>query len=291
MPPRLLDNPTLNGQNIIITGSNSGIGLATARQLLLCRASTIILAVRDIQKGESARSTLLSDSKVQSCNPTANVSVMKLDLDDYGSVCGFAAAAKATLPSLHLLILNAGVGNALYEQSVSGHERTLQVNYLSNVLLMLTLLPLLRETATADGALRHTRITWAGSRAHTYTRLHKSGPTLNPDETILGHFDAPENFAPFWTYADTKLLAALFLYELGERLSVQDGVVVNMFCPGLVDTRITDPLPWYLRIPLNAVKALCAKSVEQAGWVALNAAVVVGTVSHGQFLGDMSLTE
>ncbi|KAK0609388.1 Short chain dehydrogenase yanD [Lasiodiplodia hormozganensis] len=454
------DEPTLEGHTIIITGSNSGIGLETARQLLLRRASTVILAVRNIHKGELAKASLLSDPAVrQHANPAATVAVMELDMADYDSVAHFAAAVTATLPQLHLLVLNAGCGgvgdagakkkSSVVERnssessasssnggssSVGGssstsssgggsgggggggerrrggeaegggarvgggvgtggaessngeinntntnrHERTLQVNYLSNVLLLLALLPLLRATAALCG--RPSRVTWTGSRAHALTARTSVAhlPPFRPGDSVLGRLDQaaaevdhhhhhnrgyrrrnrrrgespggerhrhhhpqpqPQQqqqqqqqqreveegeegqgarkgekggaagggkrlqqwrhyFDPFTRYADSKLLAVFFLYELRRRLGVLEdgegeggGVVVNMFCPGMVDTRIGDALPWYLRLPWNAMKVLQARSVEQAGWVAVNAAVVAGEESHGRFLGDMEVFE
>ncbi|KAF4546060.1 Short-chain dehydrogenase reductase sdr [Lasiodiplodia theobromae] len=431
------DEPTLEGHTIIITGSNSGIGLETARQLLLRRASTVILAVRNIHKGELAKASLLSDPAVrQHANPAATVAVMELDMADYDSVAHFAAAVTATLPELHLLVLNAGCGgvgdaggkkkssvvernssessasssNGGGSSSVGGssstsssggggsggggggerrrggeaegeggggggarvgggaennhnnsnsrHERTLQVNYLSNVLLLLALLPLLRATAALCG--RPSRVTWTGSRAHALTARTSVAhlPPFRPGDSVLGRLDQAaaevdyyhhrgqrrrgrrcslpgggsrhrhpqqreeENeegarkgekggagggkrlqqwrhyFDPFTRYADSKLLAVFFLYELRRRLGVLEdgeaeggGVVVNMFCPGMVDTRIGDALPWYLRLPWNAMKVLQARSVEQAGWVAVHAAVVAGEESHGRFLGDMEVFE
>lgn len=418
------DEPTLEDHTIIITGSNSGIGLETARQLLLRRASTVILAVRNIHKGELAKASLLSDPAIRHANPTAAVAVMELDMADYDSVAHFAAAVTATLPQLHLLVLNAGCGgvgnaggkkNSVVERnssessassngsssaggsssSSSGggsgggerrrggegegggggarvgggaggggaessrendntnnrHERTLQVNYLSNVLLLLALLPLLRATAALCG--RPSRVTWTGSRAHALTARTSVAhlAPFRPGDSVLGRLDQaaaevddhnrgqrrrrrrgespgggrhrhhphPQQqeeagekgrggggkrlqqwrhyFDPFTRYADSKLLAVFFLYELRRRLGVLEegegggGVVVNMFCPGMVDTRIGDALPWYLRLPWNAMKVLQARSVEQAGWVAVHAAVVAGEESHGRFLGDMEVFE
>jgi hypothetical protein len=42
----------LTGQTIIITGSNQGIGLESARQLLVYKVSMVILAVRNTSKAK-----------------------------------------------------------------------------------------------------------------------------------------------------------------------------------------------------------------------------------------------
>jgi NAD(P)-dependent dehydrogenase (short-subunit alcohol dehydrogenase family) len=113
---------------------------------------------------------------------------------------------------------------------------------------------------------------------------------LKPGETVLGHFDTEESFVAFARYADSKLLCLFFLFELRKQLK-GDKVIQNSFCPGMVDTGMSDVLPIYLRLPMNLIKKIRARPVEVAGWIALNAAVVVGPESHGQFLMDKDIVE
>lgn len=160
-------NPTginLKGITAIVTGATMGLGYETARQLLALHVGILILAVRNIPKGETAKKNLLADSGVVAHNPNATVELMQLDMDDYSSVKEFAAKVEREVPVLHLLVLNAGVVLLKFERSPNGHERGTQINYLSNVLLSCELLPLLKSTAQQAG--RPSRITWIGSRTH-----------------------------------------------------------------------------------------------------------------------------
>ena len=50
-------NTNLTGKSAIVTGASSGIGRETARQLLTMHISTLILAVRNVNKGEDARTS------------------------------------------------------------------------------------------------------------------------------------------------------------------------------------------------------------------------------------------
>lgn len=59
-----------------------------------------------------------------------------------------------------------------------------------------------------------------------------------------------------------------------------------MFCPGSINTNMTDVLPFYLRVVMGIVKPLLARPVEVGGRILINAAVVAGPESHGKFLGD-----
>lgn len=279
---------SLHGQTAIVTGASNGIGTEIAAQLLSRHISTLILAVRNVSKGEATRTSLLARPSIKTANPNAVVKVMKLDVESYTSVQSFAKAFLAEHTELHLLLLNAGIGILERDMLPTGHEKHIQVNYLSNVLLLLELLPLLTATAHKTGT--PTRVTWTGSRMHHSSALSKGKAPLKPGETVLGHFDAPESFVPFARYADSKLLCLFFLFELREHLD-GDKVVQNSFCPGMVDTGMSDVLPFYFRVPVNLVKKARARSVEVAGWTALNAAVVVGKESHGRFLEDVDVVE
>lgn len=275
----------LKGKTAIITGASAGLGLETARQLLTLNASTVVLAVRNVHKGETCRQRLLTDHAVKAHNPNCVVEVMQLDMDDYESVKAFAKAVKAKLPVVDLLVLNAGIGILKLERSPSGHERNMQVNYLSNALLTLELLPHLEASARQTGTA--SRITWVGSRTHYGSTLAQKAP-VRPGESVLGHMDDAENFFPFKKYHDTKLLCALFMYSLAPRIH-PDRVLFNMLCPGMVATAMSDVLPLYIRLPVNLIKAIRARPVEQGGWLILNAAIVAGPESHGKFILDKNI--
>ncbi|KAL8732665.1 MAG: hypothetical protein Q9166_002641 [cf. Caloplaca sp. 2 TL-2023] len=134
----------------------------------------IILAVRSIEKGTAARSRLLSDPNIRRSAQDAQIHVVELDLASFSSVTqcvdcvkakcnGFAAetedamehrreiSAWKTVAGLDIPILNAGTSVFTYEKTHDGHERMLQVNYLSNILLTLSLLPLLVASAKRNG--------------------------------------------------------------------------------------------------------------------------------------------
>jgi FlaA1/EpsC-like NDP-sugar epimerase len=62
-------NTDLSGQVVLVTGSNSGLGLECATQLLSFNLSRLIMAVRSMAKGESAA------AKLQKLYPNAVISV------------------------------------------------------------------------------------------------------------------------------------------------------------------------------------------------------------------------
>lgn len=289
MQATVTPNPTnidLSGKTIIITGSNVGLGLESARQFLVCRASTVILAVRTVSKGEAARQKLLADPQLNRSNPKADIKVMRLDVEDYKSVIAFADKVKEEVSQLHVLLLNAGIYSLNFELSVSGHERVTQINYLSNTLLALELLPLLRSTAQKTG--QATRLSLVGSRQQHNNSLAKKKPIL-PGESVLGHFDHASNFVKLSNYGDTKLLCAMFIAELAKRVPPEQ-VIINNMCPGMVATGFSDTLPFGMKQVMDVVKMIRARTVEEGAWIINYDTVVAGAESHGRYLEDKNVS-
>ena len=95
------------GRRIVITGGNSGIGLAAAR-VLSGAGALVIIAVRDQAKGQRAASEIGDDTEVRA-----------LDLADLNSVRAFAAE---TIEPIDVLINNAGVMAPPLSRTVQGFE-------------------------------------------------------------------------------------------------------------------------------------------------------------------------
>lgn len=93
-PWNTTDIPDQPGRTAVVTGANSGLGLATA---LAAAGTHVVLAVRDTERGEAAAATV-----------NGSVEVRRLDLADLASVREFAADWHA---DLDLLINNASVMN------------------------------------------------------------------------------------------------------------------------------------------------------------------------------------
>ncbi|GKZ39673.1 hypothetical protein AbraIFM66950_000890 [Aspergillus brasiliensis] len=288
--PKVEPLPTgidLTGKTAVITGASAGMGLEVTKQLLRLRLSTAILAVRNVAKGETCIQSLQQDRGIQTHNPEATIKVMELDMDRYDSVQKFAQALRAEVPVVDLLILNAGVASLKFERSPSGHERVTQVNYCSNVLLIAELLPHLEASAEQTGS--PARISWVGSRSHETPSFEKKAP-IAADEGVLEHMDKEDAFVGFQRYNDTKLLCVLFMYALAPRLDSKK-VIMNMMCPAMVNTGMSDMLPLHLRLVFNVIKAIRARPVEVGGWIILNAALVAGPESHGRILYDKTITD
>jgi len=148
------------GQTVIVTGSNVGLGFEAARHLVRLDASKVILAVRTLSKGETAKQSIEDSTK-----RTGVVEVWEVDQEDYGSVKAFADRAKG-LERLDVVILNAGLMTQEFNLA-EGHEKMMTVNVISTFLLALLLIPKLRETAVKYS--KAPVLTFTGSFTHFMT--------------------------------------------------------------------------------------------------------------------------
>ncbi|KAL8638922.1 MAG: hypothetical protein Q9228_003974 [Teloschistes exilis] len=279
------DGVDLKGKVALITGASAGIGQDTACQLLALNLSTLILGVRNQAKGAEVKRLLLADPAIKRTNPDAIVKIVKMEMSEYRSIKACATTVNGEVSRLDLLVLNAGMAETHYELAPTGHERIMQVNYLSNVLLLFELLPLLIATATKTGT--PSRVTWVGSRMHYRSSLIASKP-VDSNAHVLDHFDDKDNFFSIARYGDSKMLGVMFTYELAMRLP-KERVVINNVCPGTTHTNMGDFLIFPLRMLFHLVHYFIARSVEDAGRLVVHAAVVAGPESHGQFLIDKDI--
>ena len=168
-----IEYPThkFTSQTIIVTGSNTGMGLEAARHFVRLDAAKVILAVRSLEKGRQAAQDI-----VASTGREGVVEVWELDLARYSSVEAFARRALG-LERLDIVVANAGI--FLFEWSVAeGSETTVTVNVVSHMLLVMLVLPKMRETAAATG--RAGVVTFCGSFTHWMTKFpeRKGGDIL-----------------------------------------------------------------------------------------------------------------
>ena len=94
------------GQTIIITGSNTGLGREAACHVVKLGAAKVILAVRNLSKGEAAKKYISTHSARLDAQDL--IEVWELDLSHYESVKAFAKQAES-LDRIDAVIQNAGI--------------------------------------------------------------------------------------------------------------------------------------------------------------------------------------
>jgi NAD(P)-dependent dehydrogenase (short-subunit alcohol dehydrogenase family) len=192
----------MTGRVVVVTGSSSGIGAATARALAGAGAK-VVLAVRDAAKGERVSATITGDTIVR-----------KLDLENLASVRAFAAAWAG---DIDILINNAGIMLVPEGRTADGFERQIGTNHLGHFALTNLLLPHITD-----------RIVTVSSNAHA--RGHLSLDDLNWQTRPYRTSQA---------YSDSKLANLLFTFELQRRLSASGSSVRALAVhPGMVRTNL-----------------------------------------------------
>lgn len=164
----IIPTPTgdFSGQTILVTGSNTGLGLEACRYLMRLKASKVILAVRDIAKGEAAAKDLH-----QSTGATRTaIEVWPLDLSNLDTIKSLADRA-TQLERLDAAILNAGIMTQRWEV-VNGLEAHIAVNVVYTVLLGLLLLPKLRVSAKTHKVTA--RLAFVTSDAHYVAQVREA---------------------------------------------------------------------------------------------------------------------
>lgn len=147
--PLVATTETCSGGTYIVTGANTGLGFEAAKHLVALGASNVILGVRNVSAGETAK------TEIEAATGTTNVAkVWALDLASYDSVRAFVKRAVRELDRIDALIENAGV--ATYQRVMGeGHLVDVTVNVLSTLLLGVLLLPKMSESAQWFGILPH----------------------------------------------------------------------------------------------------------------------------------------
>jgi NAD(P)-dependent dehydrogenase (short-subunit alcohol dehydrogenase family) len=198
------DLPDLAGRTVVVTGASSGIGAAAARELAQAGAR-VVLAVRDVAKGERVAATIRGRTEVR-----------ELELDDLASVRAFAAAWRG---DLDVLVNNAGIMMVPESRTVDGFERQIATNHLGPFALTNLLLPHITD-----------RVVTVSSNIHV--RGHVDLDDLNWER---------RPYDPGQAYADSKLANLLFTLELQRRLGEAGSSVRAVAVhPGMTRTSLFD---------------------------------------------------
>jgi NAD(P)-dependent dehydrogenase (short-subunit alcohol dehydrogenase family) len=259
------DIPDLTGRTAVVTGANTGLGLATA-DALAAHGARVILAVRNTDKGEAAATTVLRE------HPDADVTVQALDLSDLASIRAAAAALLAGERGIDLLINNAGVMYTPESTTVDGFELQMGTNHLGHFALTGLLLPRLLDTPN--------------SRIVTVSSVgHKIRSKIDVDDLA-----GTDGYDRVGAYGRSKLANLLFTYELQRRLATAGATTAALAAhPGLSDTELIRNSPKFLQWGEFLFRPI-AQSAERGALPTLRAATDP-TARGGQYYGPDGIGE
>jgi NAD(P)-dependent dehydrogenase (short-subunit alcohol dehydrogenase family) len=228
--------PDMSGRTVVVTGASSGIGVVTAAELARAGAR-VVLAVRDVAKGESAAAAMPGKTEVRS-----------LDLTSLASVRAFAAAWTGDLA---ILINNAGIMMVPEARTADGFELQFGTNHLGHFALTNLLLPHITErvvTVTSD--------------------LHKLGK-IDVDDVNYER----RRYRPLGAYTQSKLANMLFTFELQRKLTASNSAVRSVAAhPGVAKTNLVSHIGGIQGAANKVFLALITQDVEHGALPTLYAA-------------------
>ena len=249
------DVPGQQGRLAVVTGANTGLGFETA-QVLAARGASVVLAVRDIEKGKRAA------ARIAGTAPGANVMVQPLDLTSLDSIRAAADQLRAKHPRIDLLINNGGVMFTPKQTTHDGFELQFGTNHLGHFAL--------------TGLLLDQLLAEPGSRVVTVSSIaHRIQARINFDD-----LQGERSYSRVAAYGQSKLANLLFTYELQRRLSGAHTTIAVAAHPGLAATELTRNTP-----PIATFfYALVSQTAAMGALPTLRAATDPGVLG-GQYYG------
>jgi NAD(P)-dependent dehydrogenase (short-subunit alcohol dehydrogenase family) len=192
----------LSGQTVVVTGASNGLGVVDARELARVGAR-VILAVRDVAKGQVVADSISGTTEVR-----------ELNLADLESVRAFAASWSG---DLDILINNAGIMLAPAFRTPDDFELHIGTNHFGPFALTNLLLPHITKRIVTVSSI-----------------LHRQGRMRFDDI----NFDR-RPYVAMQAYRDSKLANLLFTFELQRRLTAS-GVDIRAVAahPGIARTNL-----------------------------------------------------
>jgi NAD(P)-dependent dehydrogenase (short-subunit alcohol dehydrogenase family) len=241
------------GRKVIVTGANSGLGASCARELARAGAS-VVLACRNVAKGESAAAKMSGD-----------VEVRQLDLADLSSVRAFAG----DLEAVDVLINNAGVMAVPKARTADGFEMQIGTNHLGHFALTGLLLPRITD-----------RVVTLSSGVHRAGRINLDD--LNWER---------RRYRPWAAYSQSKLANLMFALELQRRLAAAGSAVRSLAAhPGYAATELQSHTESVVDRVMAIGNRFFAQSADRGALPALYAATVP-EIAGGSFVGPDGFAE
>ena len=255
------DVPDQSGRVAIVTGANTGIGFQTAA-VLAYRGAHVVLAVRNLEKGNAALSRIIAAS------PHADVTLQALDLSSLDSVRSAADALRTAYPRIDLLINNAGVMWTPKQVTADGFELQFGTNHLGHFAL--------------TGLLLDHLLPVRGSRVVTVSSLgHRLRAAIHFDD-----LQWERGYDRIGAYGQSKLANLLFTYELQRRLAARsDAKTIAVAAhPGGTNTDLTRYLPGIFK-PVRAIVGPVLFQSPAMGALPTLRAATDPSVEGGQYYG------
>lgn len=233
------DIPDQEGNVVIITGANSGLGYESSLALAK-KGARVIMACWNLEKGLIAKEKVLKD------HPAALLDLQPLDLASLASIKDFSQYIHKAYDQIHLLINNAGIMATPFGHTEDGFEWQFGTNHLGHFAL--------------TGLLLDRILLASGSRIVTVSSIAARRGRIHFDDLM-----SEKEYVPWEAYGQSKLANQLFAYELQRRLEANALKTSSMAAhPGVSMTNL------HRAMELNST--LVKVGEKLFGWILQNAA-------------------
>jgi WW domain-containing oxidoreductase len=223
---------SLAGQNVLITGCNSGIGHEAMRVIAL-RGARVVGTARTLEKAEQACAAVSGATLPLAC-----------ELAEPASVTGCVAAVKQAGVRLDAIICNAGVMAFPELHQAHGYELQFFTNHIGHFLLVTGLL----DRLTPRG-----RVVVLSSAAHRQA----------PKEGIqFDNLDGSKSYSAWTAYGQSKFANLLFAKELARRFAGSERTA-NAVHPGVIRTKLQRHMNPLLSVVFGAFGPIALKNVAE----------------------------
>jgi len=229
---------------VLISGANAGIGLAVATQLAKDHGYHVIIGSRKVAAGEKVAAALVADG--------FSATAVQLDVTSDESIIAATSWIEREFGVLDVLINNAGIlldyvpGLTDAYKSLSTRDlfnQTFSTNIIGVACLTEACLPLLRKSELP-------RLVFVSSRMGSLSEATNKS-------TMFYSLD-------YKAYDASK--AALNMLALNyARILDNDGAMVNVACPGLVKTKLTNDHPYGSSTELGAQRIVQLATASKGG--------------------------
>jgi NAD(P)-dependent dehydrogenase (short-subunit alcohol dehydrogenase family) len=207
---------TISAKVAFLTGSTSGIGRATAQELVKY-VSTLILPVRNLTKGQTLKQELLA------INPNCQIDLYQYNLESIESMKTCANTIASIYQTIDILINNAGTFDYQCHFTKDGLESHFEINVLSQYIFNTILKPLVLQSLQG----RIINLTGLSHKAGKFNLQYIQDPNKNPKSFIN----------TIRLCSDSCLYRNLLTFKLAKELT-NTKVTVNCLHPGSIKSNI-----------------------------------------------------